>query len=59
VFSANRNIFADIWVPQFKAAQLLRLAETNGAKTLGNSWYVPEIFHIILSTRDCFPMRKT
>jgi hypothetical protein len=25
---------------QFKAAQLLRLAENNGSKTLGNTWYV-------------------
>lgn len=25
---------------QFKAAQLLRLAENSGSKTLGNTWYV-------------------
>ena len=25
---------------QFKAAQLLRLAEKSGSKTLGNTWYV-------------------
>lgn len=25
---------------QFKASQLLRLAENNGSKTIGNSWYV-------------------
>lgn len=27
-------------IPQFKAAKYYRLAEDNGSKTLGNSWYV-------------------
>ena len=30
---------------QFKAAQLLRLAENNGAKTLGNTWYALSCFY--------------
>ena len=39
--------------PQFKAAQLLRLAEKSGAKTLGNTWYVPHHTYHNLSTVFC------
>jgi hypothetical protein len=36
----SANDGADFGFLQFKAAQLLRLAENNGSKTLGNTWYV-------------------
>jgi hypothetical protein len=36
----STNDRADFGFLQFKAAQLLRLAENNGSKTLGNTWYV-------------------
>jgi hypothetical protein len=32
---------------QFKAAQFLRLAESKGNKTLGNTWSVPYILSFI------------
>jgi len=41
ICTISTNDRADFWVfLQFKAAQLLRLAENNGSKTLGNTWCV-------------------
>lgn len=32
---------------QYEAARYYRLAEQNGNKTLGNSWYVPLPFTVV------------
>lgn len=44
--------------PQFAAARYYRLAEKNGHKTLGNSWYVRFPIHPGLSSRTPPPLHR-